>query len=63
MRLTSDMALVEDSEYRRIVQQFANDQEALDTAFANAWFKLVTNGGRWSPDKRCVDATHSDRLI
>jgi len=63
MRLTSDMALLEDPAFKAIVERFASDQGALDIAFANAWFKLVTNGGRWSPNKRCVGADEIDDFL
>jgi catalase-peroxidase len=38
---TADMALKRDPEYRKISERFANDQAALDDAFARAWFKLT----------------------
>jgi catalase-peroxidase len=37
---TADMALKNDPEYRKISENFLNDQAALDDAFARAWFKL-----------------------
>ena len=53
LRLTSDMALLADDKYLEIVKEFAADQSALDTAFADAWFALTHRGGTWSPDSRC----------
>jgi catalase (peroxidase I) len=54
MRLTSDVALLHDAKYRKIVDHFAEDQKAFDDAFAAAWFKLVTNGGQWSKERKCL---------
>lgn len=56
MRLTSDIALMQDDRFRRIVLEFATNQTALDDAFAAAWLKLTNAGGRWAPNKRCVHA-------
>jgi len=53
MRLTSDLALLHDERYLKIVKEFAADQSALDSAFAHAWFKLTHSGGTWSPNSRC----------
>ncbi|CAM9577557.1 unnamed protein product [Ectocarpus fasciculatus] len=50
--LTSDVALLMDPEYLAIVEEFASNQEALDTAFSNAWYKLVTRD--MGPYTRCV---------
>merc|ERR1711920_1097611 len=47
MRLTTDLALLEDAEYRTIVDTFAAQPQALDGAFSQAWLKLTTSGGRW----------------
>merc|ERR1711862_873376 len=54
MRLTTDLALLEDDEYHRIVTDFAENPKSLDDAFDKAWFKLTTSGGRWSANKRCI---------
>lgn len=40
MMTTADMALKMDPDYREISQRFRDDQNALDDAFARAWFKL-----------------------
>lgn len=53
MRLTSDMALLEDEKYKAIVQQFAADIDAFAAAFDDAWTKLTTKGGRWSDLRFC----------
>ncbi|CBN74802.1 Catalase is an enzyme, present in all aerobic cells, that decomposes hydrogen peroxide to molecular [Ectocarpus siliculosus] len=50
--LTSDVALLMDPEYLAIVEEFAADQYALDIAFSNAWYKLVTRD--MGPHSRCV---------
>jgi len=53
MRLVSDMALLEDEQYLKIVKRFARNQDALDKVFAQAWLKLTTNGGMWSDAGSC----------
>ena len=45
LRLTSDIALLEDEKYLAIVKEFAEDMSTFDAAFDEAWTKLVTNGG------------------
>lgn len=54
MRLTADMALVNDEKYAKVVEMFAESRHALDVIFDAAWFKLTTNGGRWSKEKKCI---------
>jgi len=54
MRLTTDIALIRDEEYMKIVQRFASSQSCLDNAFAAVWLKLTTSGGRWAKNKRCI---------
>ncbi|MDP3542291.1 MAG: catalase/peroxidase HPI [Elusimicrobiota bacterium] len=39
--LTTDLALKEDPEYRKISKRFADDHTQLEAAFARAWFKLT----------------------
>ena len=41
MMTDADMAMREDPVYRKISERFANDQAALEDAFARAWFKLT----------------------
>lgn len=53
MRLTSDVSLLYDDEFLRISKEFAQDQQQLDVAFAQAWEKLITNGAVWSKQKKC----------
>jgi len=53
MRLTSDLALIHDPEYLKLVKEFAYDQGALDQAFDEAWFKLTHRGARWATNKFC----------
>jgi len=53
IRLTSDIALLHDAEYLKIVKEFAANQTALDEAFDSAWTVLTENGGTWSPNKKC----------
>ena len=55
MRLTSDLALVNDATYKDLMMHWACDQQKLDVAFAASWKKLVESGGGWLPqgDRRC----------
>eukprot|EP00752_Nemacystus_decipiens_P003405 g3151.t1 len=49
--LTADIALIFDEVYLPIVELFAADQAALDVAFSEAWYKLVTRD--MGPHVRC----------
>merc|ERR1711935_61751 len=63
MRLTTDLALLKDADYLQIVAEFATQPAKLDDAFANAWFKLTTSGGRWAANKRCISDVPSSRRL
>jgi len=54
MMMTTDLALWEDADYRVIVTEFAEDIDALNVAFANAWEKLTTRGGVMSDSGHCI---------
>ena len=41
MMLTTDLALIEDPEYRKISERFHENPEEFKEAFAKAWFKLI----------------------
>jgi len=41
MRLTSDLALINDDIYLEWVKKYNNDHELFDNDFAKAWFKLM----------------------
>jgi len=41
MMFTTDLALKEDPEYRKIAQRFLKNPEEFELAFAKAWFKLI----------------------
>lgn len=41
MMTTADVALIKDSEYRKISERFHQNPELLVDAFARAWFKLI----------------------
>ncbi|KAG7378333.1 hypothetical protein PHYPSEUDO_010241 [Phytophthora pseudosyringae] len=49
--LTADIALLHDESYLKISKEFAADQAALDEAFSNAWYKLVSRD--MGPVARC----------
>ncbi|CAN0223003.1 unnamed protein product, partial [Scytosiphon promiscuus] len=50
--LTTDVALLFDADYLALVENFAEDQDALDKAFAAAWYKLLSRDmGQF---ERCV---------
>ena len=55
MMMTTDLALVNDDNYKAIVQEFATDLDALNTAFAAAWKKLVEAGGRRAENWKCIE--------
>lgn len=57
MRLTTDLALLEDVKYMEIVKEFAHDEKALGVAFDDAWFKLTHRGGVWSEESKCDTGT------
>ena len=52
--LTRDVALLKDPAYLELVQDFAANPSALDNAFANAWYKLMTRD--MGPRTRCTNA-------
>ena len=41
MMLTTDIALKRDPDYRKIIEEFRDDPDAFQDAFARAWFKLI----------------------
>ncbi|KNC79916.1 hypothetical protein SARC_07707 [Sphaeroforma arctica JP610] len=51
MMLTSDIALINDEYYLPLVMEFATDQDALDKAFSDAWYKLTSRD--MGPAARC----------
>ena len=51
--LTTDLALVKDVEYKKIVEEFALEQSKLDDAFKQAWYKLTTRD--MGPRSRCIN--------
>jgi len=52
MMLTSDIALINDESYLAIVNEFADDLDAFNAAFAAAWYKLTTRDS--GPAERCL---------
>jgi len=52
--LTADLALKAHPQYSEHAVLFSQDQEALDFAFANAWWTLTTNGKGWVKERRCI---------
>lgn len=55
MMLTADLALLHDDRYKKYVEMFAQDMDAFDAAFDQAWFALTTLKGNtaWSKASRC----------
>ena len=52
--LTTDIAFIDDPDYRAIVEEFANDTATFDQEFAAAWYKLTT--ADMGPASRCTGA-------
>eukprot|EP01013_Petalomonas_cantuscygni_P024150 TRINITY_DN4572_c0_g1_i1.p1 TRINITY_DN4572_c0_g1~~TRINITY_DN4572_c0_g1_i1.p1 ORF type:complete len:853 (+),score=190.70 TRINITY_DN4572_c0_g1_i1:149-2560(+) len=52
MMMTTDIALLHDAAYAKLVRTFAADLAALEHAFKHAWYKLVTRDV--GPYDRCV---------
>ena len=57
LMMTTDLALLEDESYREIVETFAESQETLDIVFGNVWEKLMSQGGIWANNTKCIDAS------
>jgi len=57
MRLTADLALLHDEKYLAVVKEFAEDMDAFNEAFDDAWFDLTTVYGtrQWSEKAKCDD--------
>lgn len=62
MRLTSDMALLNDPSYKVVVDKFAANMTAFNQAFDLAWdlLTVVKGFGTWSEEAWCDNADHSD---
>merc|ERR1711920_225998 len=64
MRMTTDMALLEDPSFRAISQEFADNLTALTEAFDDAWDVLTTNGkGVWSNKAKCDDGSPAPSTV
>lgn len=57
LMLTTDLALMYDGNYSAIVREFADDIGALNVAFSGAWDKLISNGGEWADEQKCVNVS------
>lgn len=53
MRLTSDLALVNDATYKALAIEWVNKPRKLEDDFAAAWDKLMIQGSSWSSAKKC----------
>eukprot|EP00927_Polykrikos_kofoidii_P018300 TRINITY_DN18465_c0_g1_i1.p1 TRINITY_DN18465_c0_g1~~TRINITY_DN18465_c0_g1_i1.p1 ORF type:complete len:494 (+),score=49.93 TRINITY_DN18465_c0_g1_i1:47-1483(+) len=62
MRLTTDVALLHDETYTRLVTEFASYSDRFNMAFDQAWFKLTTDGGYWSNERKCLPGTSFRRM-
>jgi len=64
MRLTSDISLLHDEEYKKYVELFADDMDAFNTAFDEAWFDLTTRygSGTWADNAKCDDGEFPEEL-
>merc|ERR1712194_713895 len=63
MRLTSDMALIADEAYLRLVHEFATNMTAFEEAFDIAWTKLIIKGGTWSDERKCDTGSFPNHLL
>ena len=63
MMMTSDIALKEDPEYRKVCEKFLNDFDAFTLAFSKAWYKLTHRD--MGPKERYLgpEATIEDGLL
>lgn len=50
--LTTDIAFIDDPDYRELVEEFARNPKAFDEEFAAAWYKLTT--ADMGPASRCT---------
>merc|ERR1740121_2656110 len=64
MRLTSDVALLHDDQYLKVVKEFASDMDAFNAAFDDAWFDLTTTygSGIWSSSAKCDNGVFPEAL-
>jgi len=64
MRLTSDIALLHDDEYTKYVKVFADDMDAFNSAFDEAWFDLTTKygSGTWADNAKCDNGEFPESL-
>mmetsp|Transcript_33662 Transcript_33662/g.60699 ORF Transcript_33662/g.60699 Transcript_33662/m.60699 type:complete len:127 (+) Transcript_33662:447-827(+) len=64
MRLTADLSLLHDPSYLEYVKQFANDMDAFNAAFDDAWFDLTTRygSGTWSKAAKCDNGPFPEAL-
>ena len=53
MMLTSDIAMIQDSEYNPISMEYANNLQKLEHDFKHSWYKLMTRD--MGPISRCVN--------
>lgn len=57
MRLTADLALVNDAKYKSLMEMWDQDHSQFDSAFSAAWDKLMNQGVQWPEEKMCEDLT------
>ena len=57
LMLTTDLAFVNDTSYKAIVNMFASDVNILNKWFGATWEKLVTSGGTFASNGACMDGS------
>lgn len=64
IRLTGDMGLMHDEKYLAVVKEFAEDMDAFNEAFDEAWFDLTTVYGvrQWSEKAKCDDGPLPEKV-
>merc|ERR1712137_1412995 len=64
IRLTSDIALLHDVKYFSYVKEYAENMDAFNKAFDEAWFDLTTTygSGTWASNAKCDNGVFPESL-